>query len=135
MVRNIKQIKLFKYSKNTNTSNNLHITGGPVLSSCAVIWSKFLNLTWIRASHQHHCTYSTCPSNKIFVRLLFAFKSCYVIRIEWTFYYFVMCQCMSITIRVNGTVQFTFFLVMKLNITIATSCDYLNLLTTDFPII
>ena len=35
--------------------------------------------------------------------------------------YFVM--SMSTTDRVNGTVQFTFFLVMKLNITIATSCD------------
>ena len=30
---------------------------------------------------------------------------------------------MSTTVRVNGTVQFTFFLVMTLNITIVTSCD------------
>ena len=30
---------------------------------------------------------------------------------------------MSTTVRVNDTVQFTFFLVMRLNITTATSCD------------
>ena len=41
------------------------------------------------------------------------------------FYYLVMCKCMSTTVRVNGTVQFTFFLVMRLNITIVTSCDSL----------
>ena len=29
--------------------------------------------------------------------------------------------------RVNGTIQFTFFLVMRLNITIVTSCDSCNL--------
>ena len=32
---------------------------------------------------------------------------------------------MSTTVRVNGTVQFTFFLVMRLNITVVTSCDLL----------
>ena len=32
---------------------------------------------------------------------------------------------MSTTVRVNGTVKFTFFLVIRLNITIATSCDSL----------
>ena len=36
-----------------------------------------------------------------------------------------MCKCMIITVRVNGTVQFTFFLVVRLNITISTSCDSL----------
>ena len=30
---------------------------------------------------------------------------------------------MSTTARVNGTVRFTFFLVMRLNITIVISCD------------
>ena len=35
---------------------------------------------------------------------------------------------MSTTVRGNGTVQFTFFLVMKLNITIVTSCDSLILI-------
>ena len=34
-----------------------------------------------------------------------------------------MCECMSTTARVNGTVQFTFLLIMRLNITIITSCD------------
>ena len=32
---------------------------------------------------------------------------------------------MSTTAHVNGTVQFTFFLVMRLNITIVISCDSL----------
>ena len=30
---------------------------------------------------------------------------------------------MSPTVRVNGTVQFTFFLFMRLNTAIVTSCD------------
>ena len=54
---------------------------------------------------QSHCTYSTGPINKIFVRILFAFSSCYVIFTEWTFYYFVMCKCMSTIVHVKGTVQ------------------------------
>ena len=33
---------------------------------------------------------------------------------------------MSTTVCVNGVVQFTFFLVMRLNITIVTSFDSLN---------
>ena len=37
------------------------------------------------------------PSNKIFVRILFAFNSCNVILIEWAFY-FVMCKSMCTTI-------------------------------------
>ena len=36
-----------------------------------------------------------------------------------------MCKCMSTTVRVNGTAQFTFFLIMRLNIAIVTSCDSL----------
>ena len=36
---------------------------------------------------------------------------------------FVMCKCT--TIRVNGTFQFTFCLVMRLNSTIITCCDSL----------
>ena len=31
-----------------------------------------------------------------------------------------MCKFMSTTVCVNGTVQFTFFLIMRLNITIVT---------------
>ena len=64
-------------------------------------------------------------SSKIFVRTLFAFNGCYVILIEWTFYYFVIRKCLNPNVRVNGTVQFTFFLVIRLNITIATTCDSL----------
>ena len=58
------------------------------------------------------------PSNKIFVGILFTFSTCYVIFIEWTLYYFVICKCMNTL----GTVQFTFFLIMRLNIIIVTSC-------------
>ena len=42
------------------------------------------------------------------------------------FYYSVMCKCMSTTVCGNGTVQFTFFFIMKLNISITTSCDSLK---------
>ena len=42
------------------------------------------------------------------------------------FYYLVMCKCMSTTVRGNGTVQFTFFFIMRLNISIITSCDSLK---------
>ena len=35
------------------------------------------------------------------------------------------CECMSTTVHVNGTVQITFFWVMRLNITIVISCDSL----------
>ena len=34
-------------------------------------------------------------------------------------------KCMSTTIPGNGAVQFTFFFIMRLNITIITSCDSL----------
>ena len=52
--------------------------------------------------------YLTETSNNIFV--------CYVILFEGTFYYFAICMCISVTLRVNGTVQFTLTLVMRLNI-------------------
>ena len=70
-------------------------------------------------------TPSAGPSIKIFVRILFPFNSCYIILIEWTFYYFVMRKCISIAVCVNGTLKFTFYLVMRLNITIVLSCDTL----------
>ena len=38
-------------------------------------------------------------------------------------YYLVMCKCMNTTVRGNGTVQFTLFFIMRLNVTIITSCD------------
>ena len=47
-------------------------------------------------------------------------------RVKWAFYDFVKSQCMSTPVHVNGTVQFTFFLVMKLNINIVASCDELT---------
>ena len=40
-------------------------------------------------------------------------------------HYLVKCKCMGTTVGVNGTVQFNYFLVMSLNITIVTSCDSL----------
>ena len=43
---------------------------------------------------------------------------------------------MSTTVRGNGTVQFTFFFIMRLSITIITSCDSLIvILETYFLII
>ena len=39
--------------------------------------------------------------------------------------YYVMCYFTSTFVDVDGTAQFTYFLVTKLNITIITSCDSL----------
>ena len=61
------------------------------------------------------------PSNKIFVRILFVLIVATLFLLNGFFYYLVMCKCMSTTVRVNGTLQFTFFLV----ITIVTSSDSL----------
>ena len=44
---------------------------------------------------------------------------------EWTFYYLVIYKCMGISVRVNSTVQFTYFLAMALNITTVSSYDSL----------
>ena len=40
---------------------------------------------------------------------------------------FIICiyKCMSTLVRVDGAAHFTFFLVIRLNITIVTSCDSL----------
>ena len=84
------------------------------------------SLNWNITLHRHNCNYSTNSSNKIFVRISFAFNSCYVILIQCSFYYFVMCKCMNTIFRVNGTVQFPFFLVMVLNITTVASCNSWN---------
>ena len=58
----------------------------------------------------------------------YVFTSCYIILMEWTFYYFIICMWMSATVHINGTAQFTFFLVMRLTITIVKSCDFLILI-------
>ena len=41
---------------------------------------------------------------------------------------------MSTTVHVNGTGQFTFFLVVILNITIVTSCDSLTVILVPYII-
>ena len=41
------------------------------------------------------------------------------------FYDLVMCKCMSNTVHGNGTVQLTFFFIMRLNTNVITSCDSL----------
>ena len=41
----------------------------------------------------------------------------------------------SPTVRINGTVQFTFFLFMKLNVTTVTSCDFLIVILVPFIVI
>ena len=53
---------------------------------CLLEWQ--INHLWMWTLHRHHCTYSTGPSNKIFVRILFVFNSCYIIPIEWAFLLF-----------------------------------------------
>lgn len=86
---------------------------------------EYLNKSITSAPLQY--TYPTDPSYKIFVRILLLINICYVILIDWTFRYCVSC---------NGTVQFTFFLFMRLNITIVTSCDlHIVLLVPLFSII
>ena len=40
-------------------------------------------------------------------------------------FYLAVGKCTDTTVRVNGTIQFTFFLDMKLKITIVTNCDTL----------
>ena len=65
------------------------------------------------------------PSNKIFVRMVFVFNSCYLILIEQT-YDFVMCKCTCTTICINGSAQINFFVIMRLNISIFKSCDSLT---------
>ena len=44
---------------------------------------------------------------------------------KWIFCYFVICNCVSTTVHDNGTAQYTFFLIMRFNITIVTNCDSL----------
>ena len=41
------------------------------------------------------------------------------------YHYLLMCKCMSINVHLNGTVQFTFLSVIRLNITIVASFDSL----------
>ena len=43
-----------------------------------------------------------------------------------------MCKCMSTTVRGNGTVQSTLFLIMRLNITIITSCHSLIVILVTY---
>ena len=78
------------------------------------------NHLWIGAIHQDHFTCSADPSHMIFVRILVAFSSCYVVLTELIFYYFVKCKCMSIS-----DVNDTFFFAMKLNIIVLTCWDSL----------
>ena len=75
--------------------------------------------------HRRHWTYSTGLGNKIILRVLFALIVATLFLLNGLFYYFVTCKRMSITARVNGIVQFTFFLIIRFRITIITSCDSL----------
>ena len=50
-------------------------------------------------------TYWTGPSNKIFVRILFALIVATLFLLNWLFYYLVMSECMTTPVRVNGTFQ------------------------------
>ena len=72
--------------------------------------------------HRHHCAWTTGSCNKIFVRILFIFNICDIAFIEWISHDFVTYKGISTIARDNGTVQFTFFFFMRLNIIIVTSC-------------
>ena len=78
---------------------------------------------------RHHCTCLAGPCYKTFVRVLFALIVAMLFLLNGLFYYLAMCNCVSTTVRLNGTVQFTFFLVMRLNSTIDTGCDSLIVIT------
>ena len=61
---------------------------------------------------------------KHLVRILFALIVAPLFLFNGLFYYyFVICKCMTTTVPANGTVQFTFFFVIRFCITVATSCD------------
>ena len=53
-----------------------------------------------------------------FVRILFVLIVATLSLLNGLFYYLVIFKFMSSTVRVNGTVQFSFFLIMKFSITI-----------------
>ena len=70
----------------------------------------------MRALHNHHLK---GPRNKIFDRVSVAFNSCNIFLIELTSHYFVIYTSVNTTVCDNSTVQFTFYLFMRLTITIA----------------
>ena len=78
---------------------------------------SFLN----RSTLSHNCTSPTGPSNKIFIRILFTFRSCFVM----------------LVLFINCTVQFDFFLVARLNINLCLELwvAYCNTYTWFFFII
>ena len=53
--------------------------------------------------------------------LVVVFNSCCIIVIEWSLYYFAIYKCINTNVSQNGTVHFTVFLAMRLNIIIVTS--------------
>ena len=63
--------------------------------------------------------HSTGRGNKIFVRISFFVIVATLFLLHEPFYYLVTCKCMSTTVRVKGTVQFTFFLIMTLKLTLS----------------
>ena len=103
-------------------------------TSLITAWTSLLVKAKVKSTMQNYDGLAACLNKKLsLLNWRSNFNSCYVILIEWTFYYFVMCNCMSLTDCVNDNVQFTFFLVMRLNITIAKSCDsFIVILCTLF---
>ena len=65
---------------------------------------------------RQHGTSSTGPSSKIFVRILLFLIVAILFLLNVFFQYFVICNCMKPSIPDNGTVQFTLFFIMRLNI-------------------
>ena len=75
--------------------------------------------------HRHHCTYST----GLFSLLLIGAT---LFLLNGLFNYLVMCKCINTTIHVNVTVQYTFFLVMRLIVTTLMSYDLLIVILVTY---
>ena len=78
-------------------------------------WFNFLEGGPYPSAYYEHID-TVVPTRQGFVNLI----DTKWIKLNGLYYYFVMCKCMSTTVHVNGTIQFTFFLIMVLNITIIT---------------
>ena len=79
----------------------------------------------IETLHRHHCNYSRSPSNRVFIRLYLFLIVAKLFLLHGFYYHFVIYKGMTTTVRIHGTVQFSFFLATILNSTIVSSCDLL----------
>ena len=105
--------------------NTLH-KSFPLRISSVNMTKSAENCVVIVTLNRHYCTYSTGPTYKIFVRIFSVLIVATLFLLNGLFYYhLVMCKYMRTTVRLNRTDQFTFFLIIRLNVTIITSYDSL----------